>query len=86
MPRPVCVPCGREMRGAQSGTVQFNALSTRGPYQQYQADLHVCEQCGTVVAARYASQPSWEHFHGEATRDKAPLVIVYEIPVVPVPR
>jgi DNA-directed RNA polymerase subunit RPC12/RpoP len=65
MPRPVCGRCSREMTMTRAVTVQFDALSTMGPYQQWQGDEAVCPDCGATVVVRYGSQASWEHFRKE---------------------
>lgn len=61
--RPVCVPCGRSMDIARVGIiVQFNAIATKGAYEQWHADVHRCGSCGAQVVSRFAENPSWNHY------------------------
>lgn len=79
MPRPVCVPCKREMVMVKAVTVQFNAFATSGAYQQWQGDLAQCDGCGAEVVTRYGQQSSWEHHQGRDTaRYSTPDIIVPE--------
>lgn len=78
MPRPVCGNCQREMTLERAVTVQFNAISIDGPYEQYQGDEAVCPGCGIRIVFRYGGQPCWRHFEGEEKRDKDLAYIVQE--------
>jgi hypothetical protein len=77
MPRPICVACATEMTWVKPVTVQFDALSVMGAYQQWQGDLCECPTCKTQVVARYGSQASWAHYHQDKVKD-APFVTVRE--------
>jgi hypothetical protein len=76
MPRPVCGTCQLEMDLTRHVTVQFDAQSVGGPYQQWQADEARCPGCGAVVAFRYASQPCWQHFEKDKTPDVPNYIVV----------
>lgn len=66
MPLPVCGRCQREMKLERTGVVvQFDAISVKGPYQQWHGDEARCPGCGAVVVFRYGDRPTWEHFHKE---------------------
>lgn len=79
MPRPVCVPCGREMMWERVGVVvQLDAKASRGPYQQWRGDTAKCPGCGAEVVARFAERPTWEHFHDDPP--EMPDVVVPEGP------
>lgn len=78
MPRPVCVKCLCEMTLERAVTVQFNAISIGGPYQQYQGDEAVCPECGWRTVFRYGDKPCWQHFENDSRRDMAPAYIVEE--------
>jgi hypothetical protein len=65
------------MERVKAVTVQFNAISVGGPYQQFQGDLCRCGGCGSEFIDRYGSNPTWEHFH-KTGRDELPYAIVEE--------
>lgn len=56
-------------------TVQFDALSTKGPYQQWQADEAKCPSCGAIIAFRYGDGPSWQSFEKDKIRDDPTYVV-----------
>jgi hypothetical protein len=81
MPKPVCIPCKREMQVSKIGAVvQFNALAKNGAYEQWRADLVKCPGCGAEVAARYGQQPTWTTYGNAANELERALVIVQERP------
>lgn len=76
MPRPVCIPCKREMHSSGVGAhIEFTRKQAASAgvlkatkqidYQVFNADVYKCPDCGAEVAARYGSQPSWQHFQSE---------------------
>lgn len=82
-PKVVCLDCNAEMNIERVGVVvQFNALASSHPsgaYQQWSADTAKCPNCGAEVVARYAENPSWEHFHKGV--QPVPADIVVEDPI-----
>jgi hypothetical protein len=75
MPRPICVKCNREMIWEKPVTVQFNARSVNGAYQQWQGDLAHCPDCGAEFVARFGEQPSWEHHRKDETPGTPDIVV-----------
>lgn len=68
MPKPVCLPCAREMLCTRVGArIEFTRREGKAQrdYQVFSADVYKCSGCGAEVAARYASHPLWEHFYSE---------------------
>jgi hypothetical protein len=80
MPRPVCVACRREMEFVSAVTVQFNAFSTGGPYQQYQGDLARCPGCARLSVIRFGEAATWLHHYGRdhETFNPKPFIVVRE--------
>lgn len=73
-PRPVCVPCGREMSSVQPVVVELHARSI-GAYQQWHGDQYTCDECGATIVAGYGDGPSWQHFQPKAGRQVADVVV-----------
>jgi hypothetical protein len=69
MPRPVCIPCKREMKSLKVGevvllnagrmTMRTGYKVEQVPYQAYHGDSFECEGCGAQIVTRYAEQPFW---------------------------
>lgn len=78
MPRPVCVPCGREMMWVKPVVVQLNAVAIGGAYQQWHGDLARCGNCGAEIVARFAEQAAWHHFQPRDDAER-PYVICDEV-------
>ena len=61
VPRPICVPCGREMHPEQNGCeVQINAVF--GPYEIWSGDKWKCPTCGTEIVVGFGFKPMASHF------------------------
>lgn len=75
MPRPICVPCRREMKNVRPIVAQFNARAVGDAYEQWHGDVHECEGCGAQVVVGYGERPSWRHHEGDAGRESPGIVV-----------
>lgn len=41
------------------------AHGNKKPYEVISSDIHKCPSCNNKVAAAFADQPFWRHFHDE---------------------
>lgn len=59
--RLVCPDCEIEMRPAQVG-VGVEAMSVKGSYQLFMADLYECPACLIRILGAFGQEPLTEHF------------------------
>lgn len=65
MPRPICVPCAREMTCAKNGYMVHMKTSAEQPYQIWSGDMYECGGCGHQCVVRFAATAVVEHFDEE---------------------
>jgi hypothetical protein len=79
LPKPVCIPCQREMQMSSLGVeVGFTARGSdrtkpQTMYQVWACDIYTCPGCGSRVAARFSMKPSWERHCGRLAPSREDL-------------
>jgi hypothetical protein len=86
MPKPVCVPCARFFRPAQTGFIFTEAFPTKplalpgrlepsawAPYKIWCGDKYRCEGCGAEIVCGFGFQPVAEKHQEDFDRARESL-------------
>ena len=65
MPRPICVPCRREMTALDNGHIVHILQSSNEPYQIWSGDLWECPECGNQAVIGFGRAPVASHFEDD---------------------